>query len=67
MIKTAIKQLKEQADELLALGNSKEHAEGYGLIRATKIIENALTETVKNHPNDIELGAKIREQFNNIN
>jgi len=54
-----ISDLEEQAEELINLGNSREKAEGYGMMR---VIEHIKT-IIINNPNDQQLGEKLRENI----
>jgi hypothetical protein len=54
-----ISNLQEQAQELITLGNSREKAEGHGMMR---VIEHIKT-IINNNPNDQQLGEKLRESL----
>jgi len=54
-----ISNLQEQAEELIDLGNSREKAEGYGMMR----VIDQIKELIINIPNDKELGQKLRENI----
>jgi hypothetical protein len=54
-----ISDLKEQAEELINLGNSREKAEGYGMMRVIEHIKTIIINT----PNDQQLGEKLRENI----
>ena len=54
-----INNLQEQAKELIDLGNSREKAEGYGMMR----VIDQIKELIINIPNDQELGKKLRENI----
>lgn len=54
-----ISNLQEQAKELIDLGNSREKAEGYGMMR----VIDQIKELIINIPNDQELGKKLRENI----
>jgi hypothetical protein len=54
-----ISNLQEQAKELIDLGNSREKAEGYGMMR----VIDQIKELIINIPNDQELGQKLRENI----
>ena len=54
-----INNLQEQAKELIDLGNSREKAEGYGMMR----VIDQIKELIINIPNDQELGEKLRENI----
>ena len=54
-----ISNLQEQAEELIDLGNSREQAEGYGMMR----VIDQIKELIINIPNDKELGQKLRENI----
>ena len=54
-----ISNLQEQAKELIDLGNSREKAEGYGMMR---VIEH-IKKIINNNPNDQQLGEKLRESL----
>jgi hypothetical protein len=54
-----ISNLQEQAKELIDLGNSREKAEGYGMMR----VIDQIKELIINIPNDKELGQKLRENI----
>jgi hypothetical protein len=50
--------MKEQAQELLDLGNSKEKAEGYGMMRVIELVEHILEKDILTDKEKIELITK---------